>query len=356
MMMMLRMFAILLLGLVSSLSYTHCHDSKRHGVVGQQIDRILTPPEVVPQPVGSANAPARKNKPSPRRKQRPVVELSGPNVHPAAPTHAPVKPAAPHAHPGGPTPAPAKPTPAHVHPAAPTHAPAKPTPAHVHPAGPTPAPAKPTPAHVHPAGPTPAPAKPTPAHVHPAGPTPAPAKPTPAHVHPAGPTPAPAKPTPAHVHPAGPTPAPAKPTPAHVHPAPPTPAPAMPTGPHVQPDVPTHAPVKPAAPHARPANSTSEPHVVVHNITVPEKDQQHHPGGPMEGPDGKGHDDRSKEIQPEKGDHRSIWKRMCDDFFELFAEEEFHPVKHKGYLYNFWYLFRQRFLNIKNIKLLAFGK
>nr|CAH8841544.1 unnamed protein product [Trichobilharzia regenti] len=254
MMMMLRMFAILLLGLVSSLSYTHCHDSKRHGVVGQQIDRILTPPEVVPQPVGSANAPARKNKPSPRRKQRPVVELSGPNVHPAAPTHAPVKPAAPHAHPGGPTPAPAKPTPAHV------------------------------------------------------------------------------------------------------HPAPPTPAPAMPTGPHVQPDVPTHAPVKPAAPHARPANSTSEPHVVVHNITVPEKDQQHHPGGPMEGPDGKGHDDRSKEIQPEKGDHRSIWKRMCDDFFELFAEEEFHPVKHKGYLYNFWYLFRQRFLNIKNIKLLAFGK
>nr|CAH8841540.1 unnamed protein product [Trichobilharzia regenti] len=288
MMMMLRMFAILLLGLVSSLSYTHCHDSKRHGVVGQQIDRILTPPEVVPQPVGSANAPARKNKPSPRRKQRPVVELSGPNVHPAAPTHAPVKPAAPHAHPGGPTPAPAKPTPAHVHPAAPTHAPAKPTPA--------------------------------------------------------------------HVHPAGPTPAPAKPTPAHVHPAPPTPAPAMPTGPHVQPDVPTHAPVKPAAPHARPANSTSEPHVVVHNITVPEKDQQHHPGGPMEGPDGKGHDDRSKEIQPEKGDHRSIWKRMCDDFFELFAEEEFHPVKHKGYLYNFWYLFRQRFLNIKNIKLLAFGK
>nr|CAH8841532.1 unnamed protein product [Trichobilharzia regenti] len=305
MMMMLRMFAILLLGLVSSLSYTHCHDSKRHGVVGQQIDRILTPPEVVPQPVGSANAPARKNKPSPRRKQRPVVELSGPNVHPAAPTHAPVKPAAPHAHPGGPTPAPAKPTPAHVHPAAPTHAPAKPTPA---------------------------------------------------HVHPAGPTPAPAKPTPAHVHPAGPTPAPAKPTPAHVHPAPPTPAPAMPTGPHVQPDVPTHAPVKPAAPHARPANSTSEPHVVVHNITVPEKDQQHHPGGPMEGPDGKGHDDRSKEIQPEKGDHRSIWKRMCDDFFELFAEEEFHPVKHKGYLYNFWYLFRQRFLNIKNIKLLAFGK
>nr|CAH8841536.1 unnamed protein product [Trichobilharzia regenti] len=305
MMMMLRMFAILLLGLVSSLSYTHCHDSKRHGVVGQQIDRILTPPEVVPQPVGSANAPARKNKPSPRRKQRPVVELSGPNVHPAAPTHAPVKPAAPHAHPGGPTPAPAKPTPAHVHPAAPTHAPAKPTPA---------------------------------------------------HVHPGGPTPAPAKPTPAHVHPAGPTPAPAKPTPAHVHPAPPTPAPAMPTGPHVQPDVPTHAPVKPAAPHARPANSTSEPHVVVHNITVPEKDQQHHPGGPMEGPDGKGHDDRSKEIQPEKGDHRSIWKRMCDDFFELFAEEEFHPVKHKGYLYNFWYLFRQRFLNIKNIKLLAFGK
>nr|CAH8841528.1 unnamed protein product [Trichobilharzia regenti] len=305
MMMMLRMFAILLLGLVSSLSYTHCHDSKRHGVVGQQIDRILTPPEVVPQPVGSANAPARKNKPSPRRKQRPVVELSGPNVHPAAPTHAPVKPAAPHAHPGGPTPAPAKPTPAHV---------------------------------------------------HPAGPTPAPAKPTPAHVHPAGPTPAPAKPTPAHVHPGGPTPAPAKPTPAHVHPAPPTPAPAMPTGPHVQPDVPTHAPVKPAAPHARPANSTSEPHVVVHNITVPEKDQQHHPGGPMEGPDGKGHDDRSKEIQPEKGDHRSIWKRMCDDFFELFAEEEFHPVKHKGYLYNFWYLFRQRFLNIKNIKLLAFGK
>nr|CAH8841530.1 unnamed protein product [Trichobilharzia regenti] len=305
MMMMLRMFAILLLGLVSSLSYTHCHDSKRHGVVGQQIDRILTPPEVVPQPVGSANAPARKNKPSPRRKQRPVVELSGPNVHPAAPTHAPVKPAAPHAHPGGPTPAPAKPTPAHVHPGAPTAAPAKPTPA---------------------------------------------------HVHPAGPTPAPAKPTPAHVHPAGPTPAPAKPTPAHVHPAPPTPAPAMPTGPHVQPDVPTHAPVKPAAPHARPANSTSEPHVVVHNITVPEKDQQHHPGGPMEGPDGKGHDDRSKEIQPEKGDHRSIWKRMCDDFFELFAEEEFHPVKHKGYLYNFWYLFRQRFLNIKNIKLLAFGK
>nr|CAH8841538.1 unnamed protein product [Trichobilharzia regenti] len=288
MMMMLRMFAILLLGLVSSLSYTHCHDSKRHGVVGQQIDRILTPPEVVPQPVGSANAPARKNKPSPRRKQRPVVELSGPNVHPAAPTHAPVKPAAPHAHPGGPTPAPAKPTPAHVHPGAPTAAPAKPTPA--------------------------------------------------------------------HVHPAGPTPAPAKPTPAHVHPAPPTPAPAMPTGPHVQPDVPTHAPVKPAAPHARPANSTSEPHVVVHNITVPEKDQQHHPGGPMEGPDGKGHDDRSKEIQPEKGDHRSIWKRMCDDFFELFAEEEFHPVKHKGYLYNFWYLFRQRFLNIKNIKLLAFGK
>nr|CAH8841534.1 unnamed protein product [Trichobilharzia regenti] len=305
MMMMLRMFAILLLGLVSSLSYTHCHDSKRHGVVGQQIDRILTPPEVVPQPVGSANAPARKNKPSPRRKQRPVVELSGPNVHPAAPTHAPVKPAAPHAHPGGPTPAPAKPTPAHVHPAAPTHAPAKPTPA---------------------------------------------------HVHPGAPTAAPAKPTPAHVHPAGPTPAPAKPTPAHVHPAPPTPAPAMPTGPHVQPDVPTHAPVKPAAPHARPANSTSEPHVVVHNITVPEKDQQHHPGGPMEGPDGKGHDDRSKEIQPEKGDHRSIWKRMCDDFFELFAEEEFHPVKHKGYLYNFWYLFRQRFLNIKNIKLLAFGK
>ncbi|CAH8841335.1 unnamed protein product [Trichobilharzia szidati] len=354
----MMMFAIPLLCLVYSLSFTHClPQASNHHLV----DRI--PPEVVPQPyivmdkpiqsanangqtnsttlgstnapvkknkpllkapgpghapakktralvqaVGSANALVRKNKPLVRPPQHPPVKLSAPKVHPAAPTHAPVKPTAPHAHPGVPTHAPAKPTESDVHPAVPTHAPAKPTESDVHPAAPTAAPAKPT-------------------------------------------------------------------------------------GPHVHPAVPTHAPAKPTESDVHRNHTTQKPHGEHGYVIIPEKDQQHHPaghmegpqgkgkgqqqhpagpkggpkgkgkgkkqhpkGGPKGGPKGKGHPDHSKEVHPEKVDHRSIWKKMCDGFFELFAEEEFHPVKNKGYLYNFWYLFRQRFLNIKNIKLLAFGK
>ncbi|CAH8500641.1 unnamed protein product [Heterobilharzia americana] len=48
-------------------------------------------------------------------------------------------------------------------------------------------------------------------------------------------------------------------------------------------------------------------------------------------------------------------KKVRDAFFYLFDEGEFHPLRNKSYLYNFWYLFRGSFLNIRNFLVLMFG-
>ncbi|CAH8504102.1 unnamed protein product [Schistosoma bovis] len=52
---------------------------------------------------------------------------------------------------------------------------------------------------------------------------------------------------------------------------------------------------------------------------------------------------------------KSFLKKVGDGFFDLFSEQEFHPINQKSYLFNFWYLFRSSFLNLKNMKTLLLG-
>ncbi|CAH8530860.1 unnamed protein product [Schistosoma rodhaini] len=60
-------------------------------------------------------------------------------------------------------------------------------------------------------------------------------------------------------------------------------------------------------------------------------------------------------TKPTPGKPGSFLKRVGDGFFDLFSEQEFHPINHKSYLFNFWYLFRTSFLNLKNMKNLLLG-
>ncbi|CAI2726254.1 unnamed protein product [Schistosoma spindalis] len=104
-------------------------------------------------------------------------------------------------------------------------------------------------------------------------------------------------------------------------------------------------------------NSTSLPHTQVHNSTVaPHVSTTTHQK--ISQNDTITHVTKSTPVAPSKTIHttpKSFLKKVGDGFFDLFSEQEFHPINQKSYLFNFWYLFRSSFLNLKNMKTLLLG-
>ncbi|XP_018650362.1 MEG-8 family [Schistosoma mansoni] len=108
-------------------------------------------------------------------------------------------------------------------------------------------------------------------------------------------------------------------------------------------------------------NTTSLPHTQSHNSTVapsvPKPTRQEIPrsGTIVNGTKPTPGKPVVNGTKPTPGKPESFLKRVGDGFFDLFSEQEFHPINHKSYLFNFWYLFRTSFLNLKNMKNLLLG-